>query len=171
MESELFQTVRLPYGKYEDSDAPKPYNLTILLPCEGKTTADILAWLSAKHVADLSQQMKMEEVQIRLPRFETEVRTNLLDVLITLGIPFNDNDLRGFVLCSEKPWGISVSDILQCARIKVNEKGTEAGAVTMDICTSGLPTKTFNADHPFVYLLTERQTGTILFLGTYHGNE
>jgi serpin B len=53
----------------------------------------------------------------------------------------------------------------------VDEKGTEAGAVTVVVTDGSMPInrKAFIADHPFVHLLTEEKTGTILFVGTYHG--
>ena len=76
------------------------------------------------------------------------------------------------VLSNGEPHSLSVSDAFQCARIRVDEKGTEAGAVTVINFTDGMPInnrKAFIADHPFVYLLTEEKTGTILFVGTYHG--
>ena len=146
--------------------------MTILLPCEGKTTTDILSWLTSERFADLSKEMKTSDVVISLPRFETNVKTDLMSAFEQLKLPFNGNDLRGMVLSNGEPRGLSVSDAFQCARIKVDEKGTEAGAVTVvDFTDSSMPInrKAFIADHPFVYLLTEEKTGTILFVGTYHG--
>ena len=174
-ESELFQAVRLPYGKTDESGfgigEPSSFGMTILLPRTGKTTADILSWLTSEHIADLSKEMTASDVVIRLPRFETKVRTNLLDAFEQLKLPFKSGDLRGIVLSNGKPRGLSLADAFQCARIKVDEKGTEAGAVTVMDFSDGIPAnrKFFIADHPFVYLLTEEKTGTILFVGTYHG--
>lgn len=175
-ESELFQAVRLPYGKVDEwggGESLSSFGMTILLPCEGKTTADILSWLTAAHFADFSQQMKTEEVFMSLPRFETTVTTRLMEAFEQLNLPFNEAELRGLVLSNGQPRGLHLSDAFQCARIKVNEKGTEAAAVTVMNYTDGMPinTKTVVADHPFVYLLTEQQTGTILFVGTYHAEE
>ena len=175
-ESELFQAVRLPFGRTDERgngiDAPSSFGMTILLPCEGKTTADILSWLTSERFADLSKEMKTSDVVISLPRFETNVKTDLMSAFEQLKLPFNGNDLRGMVLSNGEPRGLSVSDAFQCARIKVDEKGTEAGAVTVVDFTDGsmpINRKAFIADHPFVYLLTEEKTGTILFVGTYHG--
>lgn len=174
-ESELFQAVRLPFGRTDERgngiDAPSSFGMTILLPCEGKTTADILSWLTSERFADLSKEMKTSDVVISLPRFETNVKTDLMSAFEQLKLPFNGNDLRGMVLSNGEPRGLSVSDAFQCARIKVDEKGTEAGAVTVVVTDGSMPInrKAFIADHPFVYLLTEEKTGTILFVGTYHG--
>ncbi len=175
-ESELFQAVRLPYGKTDENGVamgnPSSFGMTILLPCEGKTTADILSWLTSERFADLSKEMKTSDVVISLPRFETNVKTDLMSAFKQLKLPFNCNDLRGMVLSNGKPRSLDLADAFQCARIKVDEKGTEAGAVTVVDFSDGMPInnrKAFIADHPFVYLLTEEKTGTILFVGTYHG--
>ena len=161
-ESELFQAVRLPFGRTDERGNG----------IDGKTTADILSWLTSERFADLSKEMKTSDVVISLPRFETNVKTDLMSAFEQLKLPFNGNDLRGMVLSNGEPRGLSVSDAFQCARIKVDEKGTEAGAVTVVDFTDGsmpINRKAFIADHPFVYLLTEEKTGTILFVGTYHG--
>lgn len=174
-ESELCQAIRLPYGKTNEwgygIGNPSSFGMTILLPCEGKTTADILSWLTAEHYADLSKQMNIEDVAVSLPRFETQVTTDLLEAFAQLKLPFNYDDLRGIVLSNGRPRGLSLSDAFQCARIRVDEKGTEAAAVTVMEYADGMPMdmKFFTADHPFVYLLTEEQTGVILFVGTFHG--
>ena len=176
-ESELFQAVRLPYGKINQlvygEGSPSSFGMTILLPCEGKTTTDILSWLTAAHFADLSKQMAKEEVLVSMPRFETTVSTRLLKAFEQLNLPFNEAELRGLVLSNGQPRGQRLSDAFQCARIKVNEKGTEAAAVTVMRFEYALHinTKYVVADHPFVYLLTDQQTGTILFVGTYHADE
>ena len=174
-ESELLQAVRLPYGLTDEWGVaighPSSFGMTILLPREGKTTADILSWLTSENYAGLSKEMKSTDVVIGLPRFETNVKTDLLGAFKQMKLPFNANDLRGLVFSNGKPRGLNLSDAFQCARIKVDEKGTEAGAVTVIDFAEGIHgnQKEFIADHPFVYLLTEEQTGTILFVGTYHG--
>ena len=175
LETDLFQAVRLPYGKLNEwghsTTPPSSFGMTILLPCEGKTTADILEWLTAERFAQMEQQMTEADVVMYLPSFETNVTTDLLGAFNQMNLPFNYNELRGLVLSNGKPRGLLLTKAYQSARIKVNEKGTEAAAVTIMDFTDGMPMnlKTFQADHPFVYLLTEQQTGTILFVGTFHG--
>ena len=72
--------------------------------------------------------------------------------------------------------GASVSSINQKAVIKVNEKGTEAAAVTYtDWDEEGeddfgeVKTVNFFANHPFVYLIQEASSGAVFFIGTYQG--
>ena len=64
----------------------------------------------------------------------------------------------------------------QKAKIKVNEEGSEAAAVTiagMNECTSAEPSEplkaTFHANRPFVYVIREASSGVILFVGKYTG--
>jgi serpin B len=74
-------------------------------------------------------------------------------------------DFQNF--CNEPTF---ISLMKQSARIKVDEEGTEVAAVT----TGGLTTTSidwidFTADHPFLYVISEQQTGTVLFIGQYTG--
>ena len=68
-----------------------------------------------------------------------------------------------------------VSKMLQKAKIEVSEEGTKAAAVTAAIMTMSAlapdePRRVdFHADHPFVYVISEAQTGAILFVGQYTG--
>ena len=69
--------------------------------------------------------------------------------------------------------GVYVSDVLQKAKIKVDEQGTEAAAVTdvvMEKVSSAIPKVVhFHADRPFLYAITEVSTGAIFFIGQYTG--
>ena len=62
----------------------------------------------------------------------------------------------------------------QVAKIKLDEEGTEASAVTvieMDKAVGSLPNAKFVADRPFLYTISERSTGIIFFIGQYMGDE
>ena len=64
--------------------------------------------------------------------------------------------------------GLFIEKVLHKAFIEVNEEGTEAAAATtVHILETAMPepTKVFNADHPFTFLLKHKETGTILFMG------
>jgi serpin B len=58
-----------------------------------------------------------------------------------------------------------ISDIFHKAFVEVNEEGTEAAAATSVIVTTSAITNTFNANHPFVFLIQHESTGAILFMG------
>ena len=69
----------------------------------------------------------------------------------------------------------NISKIVQTARIKVDENGSEAAAVTHGILTSNgnepeIKPVSFHANHPFIYIISERDHGIILFIGHYEGD-
>jgi serpin B len=87
-----------------------------------------------------------------------------------LGMPLAFTEAAEFPdLCQQPAF---IGKMNQCARIKVNEQGAEAAAVTTVpiICTSFLGTA-FVANRPFLYVISEQSTGTILFIGQYTGVE
>ena len=82
-----------------------------------------------------------------------------------------DGTKADFSALSENP--LFLQFVNQNAVIKVDEEGTEAAAVTDagfgEMAPPPIPSATFHADHPFLYLITERETGAILFAGKFCG--
>ena len=166
-ENELCQALCLPYGN-------NAYRMTILLPKEGKTISDVLKTLTA----DTWQNylwMGSATVDVKLPRFESESDVKLEDIMSTLGMPnaFNPN-LAEFPNFCNKPTFISM--MKQVAKIKLNEEGTEAAAITvigMKNSSAG-PSEplhvSFHATRPFLYVISEQSTGAIFFIGKYVGD-
>ena len=162
------QTLRLPFAKGR-------YSMTFLLPRKGQTVGDVLDALSAKRLAALDKELQYVPVDMRIPRFETNQTTQLIKPMKQMGLSswFDGDNIMGIVQEHDgTPHGVHIAAAFQVARIKVNEKGTEAGAVTVfgftDKAMSGEPNDFF-ADHPFVYLITEHSSGAVLFVGTYQG--
>lgn len=163
--TDLFEAVRLPFGK----DA---YNMQIILPNEGHTVADVIAALDAGQVKNMPWEDAI--VTLTLPRFEVASDYDELPKLLeTMGIRRMFTPTAEFTEIS--PDAIYVSKMRQKARIKVDEDGCEAAAVTiaeMEYSTSiepNLPEVTFTANRPFVYLITEQSSGAVFFIGTYAG--
>jgi serpin B len=105
---------------------------------------------------------------ITLPRFGFETREELPDILAALGMPdaFNPAtaDFSGMTTADK----LFISKVIHQANISVDEKGTEAAAVTVvGMDTGGGPSEicTVHADRPFLFALRDRETGAILFLG------
>ena len=73
---------------------------------------------------------------------------------------FNSMDFSGIA----KGGVLSVEEVIHKAFIKVDEKGTEAAAATAVIMVTSIPTM-FVVDHPFLFLIRDNLTGSILFLG------
>jgi serine protease inhibitor len=123
------------------------------------TPANLSTWLDQLH------QAPRHKTSVLLPRFKTMQEIDLKKELSALGVPslFNQSeaDLSGM---TGQP-DLYISDAVQKAFIEVNESGTEAAAVTwFQAKTKGM-LSSFRANHPFLFLIRENQTGIILFLG------
>ena len=122
------------------------------------------AWLSA---------LRPRLVNLRLPRWTTRSRLDLVAPLAAAGMPLAFTDNANFGGISNVP--LSIDKVLQEAFIDVTELGTEAAAATaatmkwMDIVIQKTKPEIFNADHPFLYLIRDRKTGAVLFLGRVTG--
>lgn len=166
-ETEDYQVVCLPYGN-------EAYNMTILLPCEEKTVSQVLSGLTADNWAKMQKKLAGTRVDVKLPRFESKTDINLIEIMNQLGMPnaflYDKAEFPNF--CN-KPTFINL--MKQVAKIKLDEEGTEAAAVTI-IGTNvacgpegGSSLITFHANRPFLYVISEQSTGAILFIGQYNG--
>ena len=164
-ETDDCQALCLPYGN-------NAYRMTILLPKEGKTVADVLKTLTA----DSWQRycwMGSAIVDVKLPRFESQSEVDLTGIMSALGMP------TAFTPAAEFPDFCNVPTCIglmkQVAKIKLNEEGTEAAAITVigmkvTSADSSEPLRVnFHATRPFLYVISEQSTGAIFFIGQYMG--
>ncbi len=157
-EGDGYQAVRLPYeGEKVD--------MLVLLPKAGRFE-EVEGRLNAGFLEDVDQRLRPRYVGLTLPRFDFETDLELPKLLKQMGLtsPFGPGaDFSG--MTGEKD--LFVSDALHRANIAVDERGTEAAAATvLGMAESGAPeTVEMIVDGPFVFAITERDTGTILFLG------
>ena len=119
--------------------------------------------------------MKDENVDILMPRFYTSSETTLNHVLSAMGMPLVFTSRAELPNMAQGEKDLYVSLIDQKTIIEVNEKGTEGTARTlMRVLKDGdEPPKieNFHATHPFVYLIIEKRSGAIFFMGTYCGED
>ena len=113
-------------------------------------------------------------VSVKLPRFETSTELDLRDIMSTLGMPsvFSCEEADLSNLCMDNNGeNLFISNMKQVAKIKLNEQGTVAVAVTVHWTTGSDGSKPieFYANRPFLYVISERSTGIILFIGQYMG--
>jgi serpin B len=145
------------------------FSMTVILPHEGKTIQDVTDNLSSDYFNDIVENRLHERnVEVFFPRFKTEYRIELGNVLAALGMPSAfcefDADFSGI---SEIP--LFISRVIHSTFVEVNEEGTEAAAVTvveMEFTSVG-PSRpiTFRADRPFMFVIRENSTGAVLFMG------
>lgn len=166
-ENNTFKAVDLPYGN-------GIYRMTVLLPNEGKSIDDMMKGMKVDKLEEINSQMEKCMVNLKLPKFTTEMELPLNSIISNLGAP--SIFLPGKANFNHFANGnFFVSKMLQKAKIEVNEQGTKAAAVTAAIMlTSMAPMEMrnveFHADHPFVYLITDTNSGAIFFMGQFTGN-
>jgi serpin B len=152
------QLLELPYKG-------KDLSMIVLLPAAGEgslealearlTAQDLESWLGAGHET---------EVNVTFPKFTMTSEFTLKSTLSAMGMPvaFTDRaDLSGM----NGSGGLFIQDAYHKAFVKVDEEGTEAAAATgTTVGLTSLPPE-FRADHPFLFLIRDNVTGSILFLG------
>jgi serine protease inhibitor len=143
--------------------------MIVMLPNEGKTLADVAAFLTPESWKDVMDGLRITEVDVKMPVFESEFKIELKEALTRLGMPTAFGFGADFSAMTEAR--VCIGQVLQKAKIKVNEEGAEAAAVTdVDMRFTSLPQVVdFHADHPFLYAITEVSTGAIFFIGQYAG--
>ena len=166
-EDDICQRVSLPYGN-------GAYSMTILLPKKGHTVSDVIASIDGERWKELRTKMYYSTlINVWLPPFESKYHIKLNDILIDMGMPRAFGPAAQFKPMSKD--ALWLSFVQQDAVNKVDEEGTEAAAVTSAgmLGATAVPTPpkviNFHCDHPFLYLITENSTGTILFAGKYTG--
>ena len=159
-ENDLYQAVKLPYGN-------GAYQMTVFLPREEKTVGEVLETLNG---SNWQPAFTKKGVDLKLPRFETDTNQDLEKVMSDLGMP------SAFTEGAEFPWfcntPVLIGQMFQVAKIKLDEQGTEAAAVTvigMEKSSVPDPPTPFHANRPFLYIISEQSTGTIFFIGQYAG--
>ena len=165
-ENDMCQAVKLAYGNCS-------YAMTVLLPREGKSVSDILQTLTATSWTMQYRWMGDAIVNLKLPRFEIDTNLDLKGVMSRLGMPKAFTEKAEFPnFCNTDTY---IGLMRQVAKIKVNETGTEAAAVTViGVDNAGGPEPEpphvdFHATRPFLYVISDEATGAILFIGQYTG--
>ena len=165
--NDVYSAVTLPYGS-------GAYSMTVILPNEGKFISDLTKKLNADTIASLRRNMEECLVDLKLPRFTTEMKLPLKGIVAKLGAPSMFDATRAD-FSSFANGNVYVSEMLQKAKIEVSEEGTKAAAVTMGMVklTSMRPQEPrrvdFHCDRPFVYMIQDNYTGAILFMGQFTG--
>jgi serpin B len=163
-ESPLWQAVSLPYVEGY-------FSMIVLLPKHKGWLSEFEESLDAGFLTELDKALAHREVEIHLPRFRIEGEFDLVEVLMAMGIhaafSMRRADFSG-ITTSER---IFIGKVLHKTFMDVHERGTEAAAATavaMPLgAAPGEPEEpvVFRADHPFIFLLRDERTGSVLFMG------
>jgi len=154
-----YQAVELPYDDGQLS-------MVVLLPASGQFGAFQDA-LSAQKVDAIISSMTDRNVQLSMPKFQFDSSFGLKQALAELGMPVAFSDFADFSGMTGSE-GLLITDVVHKAFVSVDEAGTEAAAASAVIVgLTGMPsdTVTLSLDRPFIFLIRDIQTGTILFVG------
>lgn len=155
--NETFTSVVLPYK----DDA---YNMTLLLPNQDKKVSDVVAILNQENWNDWQTKYYQKNIQLTMPKFKASYEKLFNKPLMNLGLDIAFSGGADFSNLTEVP--VQISFVLQKTFIDVNEVGTEAAAVTVvgiETTSAGGNSIVFNK--PFLYVITNKETGAICFMG------
>ncbi len=151
------QILELPYKGEKIS-------MLILLPTNNLNSIE--SSLTVRKLNEYKAQMKETKLDsISLPNFSFNSKYFMKGILSAMGMPtaFGNADFSGM----DGTKNLQISQVIHQAFIKINEKGTEAAAVTAVTMKNSMvmSRNIFRADHPFIFIIQEKGTGNILFMG------
>ena len=158
--NEEVHMIDLPYG---DS----LFSMTVMMPADNEKMIDdfIAQDLTKDNFDRWLTNLSGRDMPLNLPRFELEYKIKMNDILKTMGMeaPFNPNVADFTKINSEAD--LYISEVMHKTFVKVDEKGTEAAAVTsVGVGVTSMP-QTFSVNRPFVFMIREQNSGAILFMG------
>jgi serpin B len=163
-ENDKLQILEMPYSGEELS-------MLILLPKNDDLTV-IEDLLSTQKLSEWEKDLENQRVDVYIPKFKFETKYFMANDLKTMGMPtafqWPGADFSGM----DGTKDLYIGEVIHQAFVEVNEEGTEAaaatavimvGSVSMEQETPEIPV--FRADHPFIFLIQEKASGNILFMG------
>lgn len=162
------------YADYAETDEAQILRLTysdsglsmlLALPKDGQSVTGVLDKLSEKGLSYFSFPEEMSEVSLTMPKIDLSVKNTLNDALQALGVRTAFSDSADFSDIT-KSMPLQIAEVVQKARLVVDEDGTKAAAATeVGICamSAPMPSVDFTLDRPFVAVIAEEETGTVCF--------
>jgi len=159
-ENELFQALELPY-------AGRRLSMLALLPVEVDGLSKLEESLKLETLETWLEDLNESEVNVTLPKFELSFPFQMNEFLISMGMTDAFTERADF---SGMDGGrdLYIGAALHKAFVAVNEQGTEAAAATAVIMRTkamAISSILFRADHPFLFLIRDNASGSILFMG------
>jgi serpin B len=155
LETSSFTLVDMPYGN-------RQFSMTVLMPSPGSSVSELIQRVTVDSLNHWLHLGDTVTTQTHFPKFTVNWKKDLLGDLISLGL-----HSYGYTQILKDNTSVKLSKVLQQAYISVNETGTEAAASTAvgNMVTAAGPPQTVVINRPFIYLIREKYTGSILFIG------
>ena len=164
LETGDLQVLDMPYS----SGSGRELSMLVLLP-KGSSLSPAKKALDPEELASIRDSLSSQRVDVYFPKFTLETEYQLAGTLSEMGMPSAFTGAADFS-GMDGTEDLSVSDVFHKAFVDVNEEGTEAAAATAVVMTRAAiapesPVPVFRADHPFLFLIQDKETGTVLFVG------
>jgi serine protease inhibitor len=171
----MYQKNRFWYGKYDGVEVLRLFyldyglSMVILLPETPDKLAQLEEIIGGENLDSFISCADREYmVELWLPKFKIAAEFDLKETLSRMGmeIAFNQ-ETANFSGMNGSPEDLYLSAVVHKAFLDVNEVGTEAGGASGVVAASRstVPAATFRADHPFIFLIQDNESDSILFLG------
>ncbi|MBN2608853.1 MAG: serpin family protein [Candidatus Fermentibacteraceae bacterium] len=153
-----YSAVELPYRE-------RDFFMLVILPDEGMFS-DVEERLDGELVDEIMEGLGDASLILRLPKFQSVSRFLLEDALYGMGMTSAFGPEADFSGMDGTRW-LYISSVVHQAFVSVDEYGTEAAAATAVVMAkmNGESASPFSVDRPFIYLVMDRTTGTVLFMG------
>jgi serpin B len=161
-ETDTLQLLQLPYKGQQLS-------MLVLLPKHKDGLGQLESQLTAETLVGWQSRLRKKEVIVYLPKFKMTSQFSLNQTLSAMGMSDAFDLTRADFSGMTGTKDLFLSAVLHKAFVEVNEEGTEAAAATGGVISTTsveiAPPPIFLADHPFVFLIQDNNTKSILFLG------
>ncbi len=140
----------------------------VILPQLRGQLAAVEQLLDAQRIEALSQSLSTTKLSFGLPRFELAGNVPVRQALVTLGMvqPFEpEADFSPMLASATENPGLFITDVFHQGRVQVDERGTTAAAATAVVIGKRSTQEAFLVDQPFVFLIRDSLTGSVLFVG------
>jgi len=158
--TDKYAAVELPYG--DDK-----FSMMIMLPKESYDVDDVINEMSVDSWDSFTENLNLTNLTLKMPKFKYEFKTLLNKHLTNMGLGVAFGGGAEFPLMVEESNDLSISRVIHKTFIDVNEEGTEAAAVTVVEIreTSAGNDYTISIDKPFIYVIREKTSGALVFMG------
>jgi serpin B len=171
----MHQTAYFNYGETSNLQILEmPYvgndlSMLIILP-KGISLKELENSFTVDNLAQWKNIMKEEKVQVSLPKFKFETQYFMAEDLKEMGMPTAFKYPKADFAGMSKADKLYINQVIHQAFVEVTEYATEAaGSTGIRICLGLAPSpeelKIFTADHPFMFIIQQNQSGNILFMG------
>ncbi len=155
-QSHSYSAIDLDYGG-------KAFSMSIFLPTDNQDINAMINNFSSTFISEFDDNRLKQEIYVHLPKFKLEYENKLNNELIDMGMPSAFGPGADFSRI-QSPSNLKIDEVKHKTFVEVNEEGTTAAAVTSVSMTDSAPMG-FYLDRPFLFIIREKLSGTVLFIG------